>query len=197
MRYVAIVLLGFILTGCSGFFTSKEDVKYFYLLNPLENQITLNKHASIHFKISKPILPDWLDTQRIVLYRTPNQIDFYHGARWASRLEKIVDEAITQSLVNNGLAYSNFKEFKNQTVWTLSTEVLAFNAVYQNMNTPPTIQIKLQVKVTSPSGEVKSFYTIDSITQAQKNTLSAIVSAFQEGLDDVMQELVLRTSSFV
>jgi len=195
MKYLKLFIIVCLLTGCSGLLTSNEEIRYFYVLNPIPNISIVKQQAPIHLNVQTPIMPNWLDSQRIILLRTPTQVDFYEGARWIENPSRMLGQVITQSLIANNVAKDIFYISPGpRESYQLITEVMAFDADYYDMNQPPTIHVQMQVKLIAPSGQQKYQFFIDDYTPAQQNNLTAIIAAFENSVQVCLGKIVEQTA---
>jgi ABC-type uncharacterized transport system auxiliary subunit len=191
MKKISLLLLVFTLVGCSSLLTSKQDIHRFYVINPISN-VMGNRHAApIRLNVQKPNVVDWLDTEKIILMRTPNQIDFFAGSRWVSKSSTMIGPAITQSLIANNVATDIvYAGVQRKADYNLVTNVVAFNADYSSTAQAPVIHIKMEFRLINTTGVVKRQFTIENYVPAAQNSLTAIVDAFQVNMQGCLEQMV-------
>lgn len=198
MKVITLVL-SFLLTACSTLLTSNDNVQHFYVLNSVEEFISLTP-APLRLNIQRPVMLDWLDTDRIMLRHAQNQVDYYAEARWASNAGDMLGTVITQSLKNNHVANNIFYQGSEMNSdYLLVVEITRFQADYALLKPktaaehqqPPIVKVALQAKLLSMPGNVlHSSFTINQQVPAQRNQLRDIIKAFDVAVEASMQDLV-------
>jgi len=195
MKILQLILLGILLSGCSGLLTSNSDVRYFYVLNPIDDIEVANKPARIRLSVQKPLVPDWLDSENIILLRTQNQVDYYAEARWVSDPSNMIGLIITESLLSNRVASNIFYDgVEAHADYVLITEVIAFGADYNNSDEEsPVVHVKMQLRLVTPLGVPHYQFVVESHTEARANNMAAIIDAFDDSMEDCLNEIVRKT----
>lgn len=195
-KYISIILLAFSLTACSSFFTSNDDVQYFYVLNPLDNTANIKQPANVNLAVPQVNMPEWLDSSHIVLRRGNNQLDYYAEARWAADAGIMLKEVVVDSLISNQVVTNvNQSQHKVHADYLLVLEVTSFEAYYPKPDAPPVIKVAMHGKlIAMPGGTVHYQFNIENTTAAKSNNMSAIINAFDKSTQACLTELVQHTA---
>jgi ABC-type uncharacterized transport system auxiliary subunit len=196
MRILAVCAALLFLTGCSSFFVSKDEVNEFYVLNPIDEIIEVEDSAPVRLGLQRPSIPEWLDTNRIILRREENEVDFYAKARWVMSAGDMVGFITTESLENNSIAndvyYAGSETLSD---YMLMMEVIAFDAYYEDDELPPVAEVTLQGRLLAmPDSLIHYSFTTTHRTQAANNEMSDIVEAFDTSLQACMEDVVFHTA---
>jgi ABC-type uncharacterized transport system auxiliary subunit len=198
MKIIYLFIISVLLAGCSGLLTSNNDVRYFYVLNSIEDREIVKHRVPIRLSVKAPMVPEWLDTDSIILLRTKNHVDYYAGARWVSNPSSMLGPIITESLASNRVATDIFYDGAEAYAdYILVTEVIAFDADYsEGEENAPIIHVKMQMRLLSPLGEQHYQFMVESYTEAEENNLASIIDAFDESLEQCLVEIVRQTAQY-
>ncbi|HLF66266.1 MAG TPA: ABC-type transport auxiliary lipoprotein family protein, partial [Gammaproteobacteria bacterium] len=104
MRSIIVLLSSVVcLSACSGLLTSNQNVDKFYTLNAVNHFPDTTSFIDESFVIEEPIFAKGLDSDQIMLMRSQQRIDYYAGARWANKLNKMVQISLIESFENSQL----------------------------------------------------------------------------------------------
>ncbi len=196
MRYVALSILLAFITGCSSLLTSNEDVHAFYVLNPVEEVIMVRDSAPIRLGVQRPAISEWLDTQRIILRRARNEVDYYAGSRWVMPVGDMIGMVTTESLQNNKVADDvYYGAAETLADYMLILEVVALDANYESNNENPLIEVTLNGKLLAmPDSNLHYSFTTTHRIQAKRNEMSDIIKAFDAAVKECMKDVVIHTA---
>lgn len=193
---LSMMLLTIMLISCSSLLTSNEKIRYFYVLNPVGEIMDIQYPAHVRLWVPEISIPEWLNTQKIILRHSNNRVDFYSEARWATEAGKMVRDIVVRSLENNRVATDVAMNRTNiEPDYRLDIEVFALQANYSKLAEPPTAVVALQGKLISlPSGKIHYQFTVENRTKAKEDTLNAIVKALDTSMQESLEEVVERTA---
>lgn len=196
MKSIILGIAILFLTGCSSLFVSKDNVNEFYVLNPIGQVIEVEDAAPSRLAVQRPAIPEWLDTDRIMLRRKQNQVDFYAGSRWVMSAGDMVGfitaESLENNFITNDVYYSGAESLAD---YVLLMEVIAFDAYYEEDGMPPVAEVTLQGRLLAmPDSLIHYSFTTTHRMQAKHNEMSGIVEAFDASLKACMVDVVKHTA---
>jgi cholesterol transport system auxiliary component len=130
-----------------------------------------------------------------ILTVTGDKTAYIDGARWVAPARVLFTEAVQGAF----LAKSQKVQLVNvgeagPAAAILSIRVTAFEARYQG-DGPPTIAISLVARMTGSDGEFLDERPFSVTEQAQANSISMIVKAFDQGADEILGTLITWSDS--
>jgi ABC-type uncharacterized transport system auxiliary subunit len=193
---IGIALLSIFLSACSSLLTSNDDVHYFYVVNPVGDVIKAKRPADTNLAVLDVKMPEWLDTQHIILRRGDNRIDYYAEARWATSASTMLTEIVSESLIANHVARNLVGMHAGMNAdYLLVLEVTSFEAKYTSAEAPPTVEVAMHGKLLALPGEILHYqFTVKNSTKASSNNLSAIIRAFDSSTEACLTDVVERTA---
>ncbi len=141
--------------------------------------------------VPPPIANAGLDTTRIALQRIPTQIEYYARAGWIDRAPFMVQTLMIESFENSERIVGVARETSGlNTTYTLSTELREFQVIYYD-GLPPKARVGINAKlILLPERIIVGNSSFESIVEAERDEMVAIVAAFDEALGKVLRSLV-------
>lgn len=133
--------------------------------------------------VEEPDALKTLGTNRIMLVRGGNEIQFYKGARWSDRGPRLIQSRLIEALENTGRIASVGNESSgiNADV-RLTLDLRDFEAVYEGSGAP-TVKVTLSAKLLdSRSRDVSAARIFSASSEARSGRLDDIVDAFDDAL---------------
>lgn len=131
-----------------------------------------------------------LGTNRITLYRSGNEIQYFKGARWSDRGPRLIQSRIIETLEATGRIVSVGRETSGiHADYRLKTELRDFQAVYDKSGAPR-IVVTLSAKLfDTKSRRVVAARVFTASERAGSSRLDAIVRSFDSVLGQVTVEV--------
>ncbi len=141
--------------------------------------------------IELPTAPAGLSSTRIVLQRSPTELQFYARANWSDRAPEMVQTLIVESFENSGRIVAVGRESIGlRSDFVLKTELREFQAEYPSSG-PPDIRVHLNARlIQMPQRSIIAWRRVERLIPAAEDSLEAVVEAFDEALGKVFKELV-------
>lgn len=186
------------LTGCSGLLTSKQNVDQFYTVNALTEYPDTYQVVDATIMIQRPSVSKGLDSNKITLMYSPQQLDYYAHARWSSNVGNMVQTSLIESFENSEvLARVGGDQSALKPNYLLMLEVHDFQAEYQQPKTAPIVHVKLVAKLVDfPDRNLRAVMTTETYQQAEENELPEIVRAFDQAFIGAQALLIEETLDY-
>lgn len=124
-------------------------------------------------------------------------VAYIGGARWAQTADSLMEDAIQAAFAGHGPAAVFAKGEFGPSDYRLTLAVTTFEARYlQGRGAPPTVVVEISAaldKIGDPSARHERVFRAQS--QAQANTVQAIVAGFNAALTEVLGQLVSWTNA--
>jgi cholesterol transport system auxiliary component len=145
--------------------------------------------------VDTPIAPAEIDTTRVALSRSPTTIDYFANAAWSDRAPAMVQSLLIESFEQTGKIPSVARDTAVlRADYILLPELRRFEARYQNGEAPPTVLVRLLVRlIKMPERTIIGEDIAEGRETATANAMDAIVEAYNEALGSVMKRLVTWT----
>jgi cholesterol transport system auxiliary component len=145
--------------------------------------------------VDTPIAPAEIDTTRVALSRSPTTIDYFANAAWSDRAPAMVQSLLIESFEQTGKIPSVARDTAVlRADYILLPELRRFGARYQNGEAPPTVLVRLLVRlIKMPERTIIGEDIAEGRETATANAMDAIVEAYNEALGSVMKRLVTWT----
>lgn len=158
--------------------------------------------------VEKTTSPAGLDTQRIAVAYSPIELDYFARTNWTDRAPEMVLRLLVESFENSGKIIAVGRDsigLRSNIV--LKTELREFQAEYERKETSgqggdgatgsgkaPRIRVRLAAKlVKMPQRIIMASQTFEQIMPAERNSMEAIVGAFDEALGKTLKRIVVWT----
>jgi cholesterol transport system auxiliary component len=152
-------------------------------------------NVSRQLLVDAPAAPAEIDTARIALTRSPTTIDYFANAAWTDRAPAMVQSLLIESFEETGKIPSVARDSAMlRADYILMPELRRFEARYQNGESPPTVSVRLLVRlIKMPERTIIGEDLAVGRETAAANNMDAIVEAYNEALGSVMKRLVTWT----
>ena len=141
--------------------------------------------------VQSPTASAGLSTTRIALQRRKFEIEYFAKANWIDSAPSMVQTLVVESFENSGrIAAVGRESLGLRADFALKIELRDFQADYVESDNPST-RVAISAKLVSmPKRKIVGSWSHASLAKARDSSLEAIVEAFDESLDDVMENLV-------
>jgi len=183
------------LAGCTNIIPGQGQAPQTYVLTPKSTFVAELPKVDWQLLVDNPVASAELDTTRIVLSRSPVTIDYFGDAAWPERAPLMVQTLIVESFENTGKIVAVGRASVGlRADYVLKPELRHFQAVYEDSGAPPMAWVRLNARIIkTPEGRIIAQETFEHREPAERNTMEAIVYAFDEALGKVMKRLVAWT----
>ena len=158
--------------------------------------------------VEKTTSPAGLDTPRIAVAYSPIELDYFARSNWTDRAPEMVLRLMVESFENSGKIIAVGRDsigLRSNIV--LKTELREFQAEYDRKpessraqggatgsGAGPQIRVRLAAKlVKMPQRVIVASRTFEHVAPAEKNSMEAIVGAFDYGLGKILKHIVVWT----
>jgi len=142
-----------------------------------------------------PVAPAEIDTTRVALTRSPTTIDYFANAAWSDRAPAMVQSLLIESFEQTGKIVSVARDSAVlRADYILMPELRRFEARYENGDAPPLVLVRLLVRlIKMPERTIIGDEIAEGREPAARNSMDAIIEAYNEALGSVMKRLVTWT----
>jgi cholesterol transport system auxiliary component len=183
------VLLGVALAACSGF-TSKVQPDQTYLLRaaPAAGAAALPGVLAV----LRPAVQPGLDSDRIMLTRSGQELDHFAASRWGEPLPRVVGALAVESLAGGG-GFATVVDSGRAAVtsdYELLLTVRHFEAAFDADKTPPVIHVAFECTLTAGAPR-RVVGRCDGAADepAAENRMSAIVAAMERAAQRALAQV--------
>ncbi len=195
LRFTALALLPGGAAACSSLIPGSGAPPQLYVLMRKTTFPPDLPRVSRQLLVDVPVAPAEIDTARIALTRSPTTIDYFANAAWSDRAPAMVQSLLIESFEQTGKITSVARDSAVlRADYILMPELRRFEARYQNGESPPTVLVRLLVRlVKMPERTIIGEDIAEGRETAPANTMDAIVETYNEALGSVMKRLVTWT----
>ncbi len=145
--------------------------------------------------VYRPLAASSLSTDRIAVMSEDGVIAYAAGALWENPTPELVHDAVIAALDTADIATVRPEDGVRADL-TLRMELVAFEAEYGDRNSPPTVQIAIRSRLVDASTrQLLATRTFDGQAAAQRDSLPAIIAAFDQASGAVLADLARWASS--
>lgn len=190
MKNFLLLAAALLLVGCVSLLQSPSKSRVFNLQTPQGIPVATER-LPIQLSIDEPAAGGALDSNRVVVYAQPLELQYLAGAQWSERATRLWQRLLVESIENSGRfrAVSSAGQALRHD-WALVGELIEFQAQI-DAGGAPTVLVKLSLKlVENPSLKVRSQRTFSARVAASGGDASAIVDGFDRATRQVLAEVV-------
>ena len=186
-----LLLLSFIMTGCSITTTAPED--HFYRVEP-EFRGTREAEPRLDGTlVIDAVRADPLRSGRAVLFREqdkPLQLQRYHYSFWVEQPPRMVQQVLQQYIRNSGIAKSvqSDKTALRNPAYEIRPRLLRFEQVVGNDH--PDVELEMEVVFRAYGSDTVWARVYQQRLTADGNDMHATANAMQEALGQVFSEIL-------
>jgi len=194
--------------GCDITLPGTGERAQLYVLTPKSTYPDDLPKVDWQLLVEKTTSPAGLDTQRIAVAYSPIELDYFARTNWTDRAPEMVLRLLVESFENSGKIIAVGRDsigLRSNIV--LKTELREFQAEYERKETsgqagdgatgsgkPPQIRVRVAAKlVKMPQRIIMASQTFEQIMPAERNSMEAIVGAFDEALGKTLKRIVIWT----
>ena len=206
LKFVCLVAFIATASGCSIPIPGGGPAPQHYVLTPKSTFPQDLPKADWQILIETPVAAAGLSTARIPLQDSPIELRYFSLAKWTDFAPKMVQTLMVESFENSKKIVGVGREqIGLRSDFILKTELREFQAEYKDRlptetstlssaSTPPTIRVRINAKlVKMPRREIIASETFERKVPATRNSMEAIIGAFDESLGKVLKAIVIWT----
>lgn len=190
-KIISLTIASFLLASCSSILPKGAPAPRLYTLNaPYEAQAGQRIPARLQILI--PQANPGLETERIVLRNTDNQMDYFADTKWAGPATAMVQSLLVESFDNTGRLEAVGSDLVsiNQN-YNLLVEIRDFQAEYTKGSSTPRAHVRLTAKlIKADTNDILTTTTYDEKEFSSNNSLQEIVPAFDKAWQRVSIRIV-------
>jgi cholesterol transport system auxiliary component len=138
-----------------------------------------------------PVADAGLSTTRVALQRSPTRLEYYARSSWTDRAPIMVQTLMIESFENSKHIVSVGRESVGlRADFILKSELREFQAEYFD-GPLPSVRVAINAKlVQMPRRTIIGSQSFEARAEAEKDTMDAIIAAYDEALGTVLKHLV-------
>jgi len=142
--------------------------------------------------VEEPVAAGAIDTDRIALRDAPTVLEYYAGVRWTERAPRMVQTLLVESFENSHRIVAVGRQAIGlRSDYNLKSELREFQADYFEEGQPPTVRVRLNVKlVKQPRRAIVASRNIEATVKAAGTGIGDVVLAFDDALGRVLRQTV-------
>jgi cholesterol transport system auxiliary component len=190
-----LILAGLLLAACGNLLPGSEPAPDLYTLSPATRFADGLVQVPWQLGIEEPSAVGGLDSNRIAVMSTPNEVKYFAEVRWVERTPRMVQGLIVESFERSrAVGGVDRSAIGMRSDYVLRSELRDFQAELFDASKTPTVHVRLTAKLVR-SGRHEVVWSRDFEARAPARTTSArdVVAAFDEALGRAMADLVVVT----
>ena len=205
LAVMAALTLG---TSCDLTLPGTGERSQLYVLTPKSTYPEYLPKVDWQLLVEQTASPAGVDTQRIAVAYSAIELDYFARTNWTDRAPEMVLRLLVESFENSGKIIAIGRDsigLRSNIV--LKTELREFQAEYNRVTVTgqavdgatgtgeaPAIRVRIAAKlVKMPQRIITASRTFEYVVQAEKNSMEAIVGAFDEALGKTLKGIVIWT----
>lgn len=185
----ACAVLGFVLTGCSLIGGGTAALATFDLAAPTGVAATHSSAAQV--LVPEPVALKALDTERIVVRPSANEISYYPGAQWSDRLPRLVQNRLVQTFETAGKIRAGTPGQGLSIDYQVLTDLRAFD--YDAATKTGRVEISVKL-MNDHDGKVIATQLFSGEAPVTADNAGNVASALDTALETQMQAIVAWTA---
>lgn len=207
-KLLAIVAAVTLVASCDVTLPGTGERSQLYVLTPKSTYPEELPKVNWQLLVEQTASPAGLDTQRIAVAYSPIELDYFARTNWTDRAPEMVLRLLVESFENSGKIIAVGRDsigLRSNIV--LKTELREFQAEYNRITVSgssaegatgsgkaPAIRVRIAAKlVKMPQRIITASRTFEYVVQAEKNSMEAIVGAFDQALGKTLKGIVTWT----
>lgn len=207
LRFACLLIVFSLPMGaCSIALPGQGEPPRLYVLTPKSTFSDDIPKVDWQLLVETPISPAGLSTARIAMNDSPIELRYFDRANWTDFAPKMVQTLMIESFENSGKIVGVGREQVGlRSDFLLKTDLREFQAEYTDALpdgikvmdygvSPPTARVRINAKlVKMPRREIVATKTFERRIQANSNTMTEIIGAFDEALGKTLKAIVTWT----
>jgi cholesterol transport system auxiliary component len=189
----ALLLAAPLLAGCAAaeLLPKASERPDLFVLTPKSTFREDLPRTQAQLAIDMPIASAGLDSGRIALMHNAVKLDYYARANWIDRAPAMVQTLLIESFENSERIVGVGRLSVNlRADFVLVTELREFQVEYFR-NEGPEVHVRINAKIVAmPERIIIGNVTSERTVKAEKDTMAAIIPAFDDALGGVLRDIV-------
>jgi ABC-type uncharacterized transport system auxiliary subunit len=184
-----LLLITAFVTACSSVLTSDTSARRHYLLEPYTGATSAPESEALPSLVISVVAVPGLDSDRILALGSDAHLTPYANARWVEHLPEVLTSVMRRSLMSTG----QFESVKAATAagngeWMIMLEVQQFYGIQNVPGETSSVEVRFTGSLLCDDSEHKLM--LNTSKSVRQENLSTVVAAHQQGLNDVIQQLL-------
>jgi cholesterol transport system auxiliary component len=194
--------------GCGVQLPGTGERAQLYVLTPKSTYPEDLPKVDWQLLVEKTVSPAGLDTPRIAVAYSPIELDYFARSNWTDRAPEMVLRLLVESFENSERIIAVGRDSVGlRSNIVLKTELREFQAEYDRKDTSgqgiegatghgeaPKIRVRIAAKlVQMPQRVIVASRTFEHVAPADKNSMEAIIGAFDYALGKTLKHIVIWT----
>ena len=207
-KALAVMAVLALAASCDFSLPGTGDPAQLYVLTPKSTYPDNLPKVDWQLLVEETTSPAGLNTQRIAVAYSPIELDYFARSNWTDRAPEMVLRLLVESFENSGKIIAVGRDSVGlRSNILLKTELREFQAEYERkpgsdqaqgeatgLGTAPRIRVRLAAKlVRMPRRIIVASQTFEMVVQSEKNSMEAIIGAFDEALGRTLKGIVVWT----
>jgi len=185
---LALAAMTMLLAACSGVMDSKQPARQVYMLTPYSGSAAASPTQVTELSMTVSAVPG-LDTDRVQALSSDARLNQYANARWPDHLPEVLTSVMKRSLMSTGRFSAVEKSTRaSGDGWLLVLEVQQFYGIRNISGNTSAVIVEMTGSVEC--NDLRGSFTLSDSNPVGDERLSAVVTAHQQGLDDVTRQLL-------
>ena len=191
MRVALVLPLLFALGGCSILGGKQKEPTTLYAPDPRVQADPSWPSVDWQLSISNPEAARMVDSLRIAVRPSPEEVQVYKGASWAKMPTDMVEDAVLRALEDSGKIPAVARQGSGIAAdYKLVMDLRRFESVYAGGATPnATIEINAKLLHSAGGQDVVASRTFVQSVPANSTAVADVVDAFNRGLGQVAHDV--------
>jgi cholesterol transport system auxiliary component len=176
-------------TGCSGLHSKEGAPQTYTLVSVATPAVVSTPAGAVTVQVLRPLAAPGLDTDGIALLRDTHRLDYYSASRWPAPLPDLLQALAVDAL----RAAGHFRAVQPDAAALLSDDVLQIEIRHcevEYSGDSPVVHVQLLATLGQRSDRAMlSSVSAESRKPAAANRMQSVVAAFQEAIDDALNQL--------
>lgn len=182
------------LAGCGSILPGGGDAPRLYILSPCTAFPPELPSRRWHLAIAQPFAPAEIDTARIALRRGALTIEYFADSAWPDRAPAMLQTLLVESFENSGRIAAVSREQQGLSAdYLLYTDLERFDAVYEHPGEPPTVLVRIHVRLARSDRAIPIGTRLERKEAAQRNDIESTVAAFDRAFGAVTRDIIAWT----
>jgi len=185
------------LSGCALASVGTEPAPDLYVLTaPSPVMSEAAPATDLQLLVEKPFAPAAIDTNRIAIRPTPNEIRYYAGARWTDRAPQMVQQLIVEALENTGKFLAVGRRSAGlRSDYALTGDLRSFGAEPSNgLSAAPVVRVEFNARlIRRQNNLIMASKVFSAEVPAASGDVGSVVKAFDAAVHEVLGDLSVWT----
>ncbi|MDQ3205151.1 MAG: ABC-type transport auxiliary lipoprotein family protein [Pseudomonadota bacterium] len=190
-RLVLAAALTLPLAACSVLSRTAEDTTALYAPDPRVPPDPTWPDVQFQLTVASPSSARMIDSLRIAVRPSPNELQVYKGASWAKRPSEMVEDALLRALEDSGKIPAVARQGSGVSAdYKLVMDLRRFESVYLQAGSPPTATVEVNAKLLhARDQQVIATRTFTQTRPAASTEVPQVVAAFEQALGTLTRDL--------